>query len=119
MLLEVAEQPAPLLTPCMQQVLELVMVVATNRAFEPATREQALHLLHWVARCKPKQLMKSRALLKAIVEALCEMMAEPAPADHDDAQEAHPSKVAANTLDVLSIHLSSGQVFPPAWQFAQ
>jgi hypothetical protein len=48
-LVEVAECPAPLLQPCLQQVLEMCMTVATNKQFEPDTRENALHLLHWMA----------------------------------------------------------------------
>lgn len=47
---DVAECPAPLLQPCLQQVLEMCMVVATNKAFAPSTREQALALLHWMAK---------------------------------------------------------------------
>lgn len=49
-LVEVAESPAPLLQPCMQQVLEMCMTVATNKQFATSTREQALHLVHWLAR---------------------------------------------------------------------
>jgi hypothetical protein len=38
--------------------------------------------------------MRNKPLLKAILEAVCEMMAEPQPPDHDDAQEVHVSKVS-------------------------
>jgi hypothetical protein len=47
---EVAENPAPLLTPCLQQVLEMCMVVATRKEFASNTREQGLALLHWMAK---------------------------------------------------------------------
>lgn len=50
MLEEVAECPAPLLQPCLQQVLEMCMVVATTKSFATSTREQGLALLHWMAR---------------------------------------------------------------------
>lgn len=49
-LVEVAECPAPLLQPCLQQVLELCMTIATNKQFESNTREQALQLLQWMAK---------------------------------------------------------------------
>lgn len=49
-LVEVAESPAPLLQPCLSQVLEMTMTVATNKGFACSTREQALHLLHWMAK---------------------------------------------------------------------
>jgi hypothetical protein len=47
---EVAENPAPLLQPCMHQVLEMCMVVATRKDFASNTREQGLALLHWMAK---------------------------------------------------------------------
>lgn len=50
MLEDVAEAPAPLLKPCLQQVLEMCMVVATNKSFASTTREQGLALLHWMAK---------------------------------------------------------------------
>ncbi|KAF8069426.1 IPO4 [Scenedesmus sp. PABB004] len=118
-LVEVAESPAPLLQPCLQQVLEMCMAVATRRDFEPATREQALHLLHWMAQFKPKQLTRLKPLLKAIVEALCEMAAEPAADDADDADDLPPAKVAAQALDALAVALNSQHVFPTAWHFVQ
>lgn len=88
----------------------------------------SLHLLHvnmytcmaaCVSRFKPKQLQRNKALLKAIIEALCEMCCEPCPPDCDEAQETPPHKVAASTLDTLSIHLSSAAVFPTVWHFVQ
>jgi hypothetical protein len=71
-------------------------------------------------RYKPKQLQRNKVLLQAIIEALCEMACEPCPPDCDeDAEETPPHKVAAITLDTLSIHLSSAVVFPMAWKFVQ
>uniref|UniRef100_A0A383W429 Importin N-terminal domain-containing protein n=1 Tax=Tetradesmus obliquus TaxID=3088 RepID=A0A383W429_TETOB len=118
-LVEVAECPAPLLQPCLQQVLEMCMTVATNKQFESDTRERALHLLHWMAKYKPKQLTRLKPLMRAIVDALCEMLCEPKPADYDDAQELPPQKAAAQALDVLAIAVASQHVFPAVWQFAQ
>ncbi|WIA30405.1 hypothetical protein OEZ86_000490 [Tetradesmus obliquus] len=118
-LVEVAECPAPLLQPCLQQVLEMCMTIATNKQFESDTRERALHLLHWMAKYKPKQLTRLKPLMRAIVDALCEMLCEPKPADYDDAQELPPQKAAAQALDVLAIAVASQHVFPAVWQFAQ
>jgi hypothetical protein len=70
-------------------------------------------------RFKPKQLQRNKPLLKAIIEALCEMTCEPCPDDCDQEQETPPNKVAAVTLDTLSINLSSSAVFPTVWQFIQ
>jgi len=117
-LLEAAEFPAPLLQPALPAVLEMALVVAGTRALECDTREQALQLLHWVARYKPKQLAKQKPLLKRAVDALCAMCCEPLPPEYDDASELPPQRMAAQALDLLAIHLPGTQVFPAVWQFA-
>ncbi len=116
-LLETAEFPAPLLQPALPAVLEMALVVAGTRSLECDTREQALQLLHWVARFKPKQLAKQKALLRRAVEALCTMCCEPLPPDYDDASELPPQRMAAQALDLLALHLPGTQVFPAVWQF--
>ncbi|KAI8467320.1 MAG: armadillo-type protein [Monoraphidium minutum] len=116
-LLEAAEFPAPLLQPALPAVLEMALALAGARGLENDTREQALQLLHWVARYKPKQLARQKALLKRAVDALCGMMCEPLPEDYDDASELPPQRMAAQALDLLALHLPGAQVFPAVWQF--
>jgi hypothetical protein len=116
-LLEAAEFPAPLLQPALPAVLEMALAVAGTRALEADTREQALQLLHWVARFKPKQLARQKQLLQRAVEALCAMCCEPVPADYDDASELPPQQMAAQALDLLALHLPGSQVFPAVWAF--
>lgn len=70
-------------------------------------------------RYKPKQLTRHKPLMKAVVEALCEMCCEPTPEGYDDAQELPPQKAAAQALDVLALSLNSQHVVPTCWQFAQ
>lgn len=86
--------------------------------YNPHHRVCPMFVLH-MCRFKPKQLQRNKVLLKAIIEALCEMTCEPCPADCDESQETPPHKVAAATLDTLSIQLSSAAVFPTVWQFVQ
>jgi hypothetical protein len=118
-LLEAAEFPAPLLQPALPAVLEMALAVAGARALDAGTREQALQLLDWVARCKPRQLAKQKPLVKRAVEALCAMCCEPLPADYDDASEVPPQRMAAQALDLLALHLPGNQVFPVVWQFCR
>lgn len=70
-------------------------------------------------RYKPKQLARLKPLLRAIVDALCEMCCEPVPPDSEDSEEVAPAKAATQALDVLAIALPSQHVFPAVWQFAQ
>jgi hypothetical protein len=64
-------------------------------------------------------LTRLKPLMRAIVDALCEMLCEPKPEDYDDAQELPPQKAAAQALDALAIAVASQHVFPAVWQFAQ
>lgn len=116
-LLEAAEFPAPLLQPALPAVLEMALAVAGARGLEPDTREQALQLLHWSARYKPRQLARQKPLLKRAVEALCAMMCEPLPDDYDEAGDLPPQSMAAQALDLLALHLPGSQVFPAVWAF--
>lgn len=116
-LLEAAEFPAPLLQPALPAVLEMALAVAGARGLEDETREQALQLLHWSARYKPRQLARQKPLLKRAVEALCAMMCEPLPDDYDEAGDLPPQSMAAQALDLLALHLPGSQVFPAVWAF--
>jgi hypothetical protein len=49
-LVELIEVPAPLLQPHLPAVLSFCMQVAVQGGLELETREQALQVLHWVAR---------------------------------------------------------------------
>ena len=116
-LLEAAEFPAPLLQPALPSVLEMALAVAGARGLEAETREQALQLLHWVARYKPKQLARQKPLLRRAVDALCAMCCEPLPEGYDEADDLPPQQMAAQALDLLALHLPGNQVLPAVWAF--
>ncbi len=47
---ELVECPSPLLKPALPAVLQLCCQLASNTQLELATREQAMQVVHWVAR---------------------------------------------------------------------
>ena len=72
-----------------------------NRHFEtdPHTLKLALscggsQVVQWLARYKPRQLAKSGAV-KAMMQALCRLCAEPEPPDYDDVDQLPAAKFAA------------------------
>jgi hypothetical protein len=64
-------------------------------------------------------LQKQKQLLHQILELLCRMCCEPLPEGYDEAQQTPVCSVAAQTLDVLALHLPSQQVLPPMLDFVR
>lgn len=70
-------------------------------------------------RYKPKQLTRNKPLLRAIVDALCDMCCEPKAPDYDEADDLPAQKIAAQALDTLAINLNSQHVLPAVLHFVQ
>ena len=61
-----------------------------------------MQVVQWLARYKPRQLAKSGAV-KAVMQVLCQLCAEPDPPEHDDADQLPAAKFAAQVA-----HMSHG-----------
>jgi hypothetical protein len=55
--------------------------------------------------------------VQQIILLLCHICCEGIPEGHDSASGTAASQVAAQTLDVLALNLSSGLVLPPVLEF--
>lgn len=64
----------------------------------------ALQVVQWLARYKTRQLAKSGAV-KAVVQALCRLCAEPDPPEHDEADQLPIAKIAAQVSRSLTCNL--------------
>ena len=95
LLTDLLEISAPLLARHLPAIVTACLAMGTAASLELDTREQALQVLHWVATYKPKQLCRSKELVREVVTRLCAMTAEPPPADwQDDDEQLPPSKMA-------------------------
>ncbi|GAX82443.1 hypothetical protein CEUSTIGMA_g9871.t1 [Chlamydomonas eustigma] len=121
-LVEVIESPAPLMQPQVPSVITLSMTAALKHSLEPETREQALQVLHWLARYKPKQLSRNKGVLQDAVVALCGMCCE-APASEEELEggmsSSGPSTAASQALDTLACHCSGQSVHPLVISFVR
>lgn len=67
-------------------------------------------MVQWLARYKPKQLARSGAV-KAVMQVLCQLCAEPDPPEHDEADQLPAAKFAAQVTHMnLNIFCDSGIV---------
>ncbi|KXZ49858.1 hypothetical protein GPECTOR_19g309 [Gonium pectorale] len=114
LLVEATESAAPLLGKHLAPAVQLALAVGTDARAELATREAALELVHWIARFKPKQLGRTKELVRSIVGALCTMAAEPPPPDldPDDDGTLPPAKLATQALDAVALHVPPPSVYP-------
>lgn len=88
---ELVESPAPLLGPAIPGILQFALEVAATTKYELSTRNQALQIVTWLAKYKPKTLVKHK-LVGAILGTLCPMCAEAsAGVDEDE----YPAKKSA------------------------
>ncbi|KAK9824669.1 hypothetical protein WJX72_012191 [[Myrmecia] bisecta] len=116
---EMAESPAPIIAPMIPTLVAWCVEVAKTTTFELNTREQALQIVHWLARFKPKQLTRG-GMVRQVVLALCALCAEPIPADYEEGVSEPPAnKFAAHALDTLALNLPNKHVFPDCLMFAR
>ncbi|CAL5224745.1 g7478 [Coccomyxa viridis] len=116
--IDLIEAPAPVLGPTIPDLVRWCLQVATTTGYDLATREMALQVVQWLARYKPRQLAKSGAV-KAVMQVICQLCAEPDPPEHDDADQLPAAKFAAQAIDVLALHLPNKLILPDALNFAQ
>ena len=67
------------------------------------SQHASMQVVQWLARYKPRQLAKSGAV-KAVMQALCQLCAEPDPSDHDDADQLPAAKFAAQVARQCPVH---------------
>lgn len=88
---ELVESPAPLLGPTIPTILQFALEVASTTKYELNTRNQALQIVTWLAKYKPKTLVKHK-LVPVILGAMCPMCAE---ASAGVLEDEYPAKSAA------------------------
>ncbi|MEW5308809.1 MAG: hypothetical protein WDW38_000740 [Sanguina aurantia] len=119
LLVDLVECPAPLLQPQLPAALQFAMTTASNVELDLETRGQALQVVQWVARYKPKQLAKHKVLLKQLIGVLCSLACEPPEPNFDDSQGIPAKELAAQTLDALALHVGSAHVLPQLLVFSK
>lgn len=112
MFAEFAECPAPLLGKAVSDILTWSLQVGSSRQLSTELRHQALQVVDMIASKKPKQFVRAvRPTL--VVQALCNMIMEPGILDAEE-DDMPASRIAGQTLDSLSLALTSKHILPEA-----
>jgi len=76
---------------------------------------QAIQILSWLAKYKPKTLVKHK-LVAQILSVICPILAEPESRVHED--DIACERAVAEVLDTMATSLPKKHVFPPVLHFA-
>ncbi|CAH3171023.1 unnamed protein product [Porites lobata] len=125
---ELVESEVSIVTPHVKALIEFCLQIASNSSLGDNLRIKALHFVSWLARIKPKALVKNKLLLPTL-SVIFPLMASPPNEDGDfdeeeeddeveDGTEAsRPCAVASQVLDILALHFPPESVIPPLMQF--
>ncbi|CAM6083186.1 unnamed protein product [Calypogeia fissa] len=112
---ELVESPAPLLGPTIPVIVQFALEVCSNKSLEANTRYQAIQIVSWLAKYKPKTLVRHK-LVTPILTAMCPILAEP-DARHSES-DVSSDRAAAEVLDTIAMSLPKKHVFPTVLNFA-
>ncbi|KAL2650159.1 hypothetical protein R1flu_018287 [Riccia fluitans] len=112
---ELVESPAPLLGPTIPVIVQFTLEVCSNKSLESNTRYQAIQIVSWLSKFKPKTLVKHK-LVTPILSVMCPILAEPDTRHSED--DVSSDRAAAEVLDTMAMSLPKKHVFPPVLEFA-
>lgn len=112
---ELVESPVPVLGASISDIVQFAMEVCSNKALEVNVRHQAIQIMSWLAKYKPKTLVKYKAVIP-ILKTICPLLAEVY--DHHDEDDLSIDRAAAEVLDTMAMSLPKKYVFPPVFEFA-
>nr|XP_058944233.1 importin-4-like [Pocillopora verrucosa] len=129
---ELVESEVSIVTPHLKTLVEFCLQIASNSSYGNNLRIKALHFVSWLARIKPKALVKNKLLLPTL-SVVFPLMASPPNEDDgedfdddddddevgDETEASRPCAVASQVLDVLALHFPPESVIPPLMQLVQ
>ncbi|KAJ7385022.1 Importin 4 [Desmophyllum pertusum] len=127
---ELVESEVSIVTPHLKTLVEFCLQIASNSSCGDNLRIKALYFVSWLARIKPKALVKNKLLLPTL-SVVFPLMASP-PSEDDELDEddeddevedgteaSRPCAVASQVLDILALHFPPESVIPPLMQLVQ
>jgi hypothetical protein len=114
---EIVECEVGMVTPHLPDLIQFSLQLASNSSLGDNLRAKALSFLQWLASLKKKSLLK-QGLLPSIIRTMLTIMATPHPGGAEDEGDAttetqSPISLAAQVLDILSLHLPPEKILPP------
>jgi len=121
---ELAECEVTLITPFVQDIIRFCLQIASNKGLGHPLRIKAMSFISWLIRIKKKAVMKQQLELP-ILEALFMIITEPSEDDDEDEEEFEDAEAstapayAAQTVDVLALHLPPEKLLPPLMKLVE
>ncbi|CAI7993545.1 Importin-4 [Geodia barretti] len=114
---EIVECEVGMVTPHLPDLIQFSLQVASNSSLGDNLRVKALSFLQWLASLKKKSLLK-QGLLPSVIRTMLTIMATPHPGGAEDEGDAttetqSPISLAAQVLDILSLHLPPEKILSP------
>uniref|UniRef100_A0AAG5D5I9 Importin N-terminal domain-containing protein n=1 Tax=Anopheles atroparvus TaxID=41427 RepID=A0AAG5D5I9_ANOAO len=113
-----ADESSRTLTPHLKLLIDFCLQLADNSQLEDSVRVKTVTYVGWLVRLKKKMIIKQK-LVEPIIVALFALMST-APDVEDEDEEyfgsnevSTPSTCAAQSLDVLALHIPPKQLIPP------
>ncbi|XP_015777738.1 PREDICTED: importin-4-like [Acropora digitifera] len=127
---ELVESEVGIVAPHLKALVEFCLQIASNSSYGNNLRIKALYFVCWLARVKPKALIKNKLLLPTL-SVVFPLMASPPNEDdeceggeeddedgfEDGIEASRPCAVASQVLDILALHFPPETVIPPLMQF--
>ncbi|MCO5558950.1 hypothetical protein L7F22_012541 [Adiantum nelumboides] len=112
---ELVESPVPVFGTSITDIVQFALEVCSNKEFELNVRHQAIQILSWLSKYKPKTLVKYKAV-HPILKVICPLLAEVN--NRQDEDELSMDRAAAEVLDTMALSLPKKYVFPVVLDFA-
>ncbi|KAI5071652.1 hypothetical protein GOP47_0013903 [Adiantum capillus-veneris] len=112
---ELVESPVPVLGSSITEIVQFALEVCSNKELEINVRHQAIQILSWLSKYKPKTLVKYKAV-HPILKVICPLLAEVN--NRQDEDELSMDRAAAEVLDTMALSLPKKYVFPVVLDFA-
>ncbi|KAK3745056.1 hypothetical protein QZH41_014548, partial [Actinostola sp. cb2023] len=119
---ELVESEVSIVTPHLVSLMEFCLKLAMNTNYAHSSRTKALYFVSWLARIKPKALIKNKLVVPTLAVVFPIMAAAPSEEEIEDleddeledgAEASRPCAVASQVLDNLALHLPPETLIPP------
>ncbi|XP_058830529.1 importin-4-like [Topomyia yanbarensis] len=112
-----ADESSRILTPHLKLLIEFCLQIAQKNELEDSVRVKSITYIGWLVRSKKKMIIKQKLIEPIVVELFKLMRVAPEIEDEDEEyfgsnEVCTPSTCAAQTLDVLALHIPPKQLIP-------
>ncbi|XP_058459811.1 importin-4-like [Malaya genurostris] len=112
-----ADESSRILTPHLKLLIEFCLEVAKMNDLEDSVRVKAITYIGWLVRSKKKMIIKQKLVEPIVIELFKLMRVAPDVEEEDEEyfgsnEVSTPSTCAAQTLDVLALHIPPKQLIP-------